>query len=52
MQLKRLQQFCFIPLFIVIYSLYLIVKDGINTVLDRLDVVSIATFENYSVESF
>jgi len=49
MQLKKLQYFGFIPLFIVVYLLYLIVGDGFNTDLDRLDVVSIATFENYNV---
>lgn len=50
MQLKKIRQFCFIPFFIAIYLLFFIAGDVFNTALDRLDVVSIATFENYSVD--
>ncbi|MDR2835330.1 MAG: hypothetical protein LBV69_03900 [Bacteroidales bacterium] len=47
--IKNIRYFIFIPIFLILYLLLINFSNGILTNLDKLDLVSIATFENYSV---
>ncbi len=48
--MKNIKYFCIIPIFIVLYVLYHTAGLFDNS-LNKLDVVSIATFENYSIDA-